>query len=261
MKKKTRHDIIEWTSAGEVSSLTFDVNPMSGDVSLLEADPTKTKLKTLYERASGKDKILTSVPVSSKNSSFDTIATLREQFDHIIAIDTNTKIHKGKRIAITTAYCVKSSLKDCGSEIPFAPLCSFLLVGLDQDEKAEPIGWFLTLKYKINATHFIDRSLGVVVDSELGDHDLINSRSKNFYFKYLLPKTFKFIYASDAAKDQLPNQMIRYCDRANNMLFKAIEKQLDEHAALATTPIEGTSTTFTEIISKKTNPDTPYPLG
>ena len=263
-KKKPRHDIIEWTSASEVSSLNFDVDPMSGNISFLEADPTKTKLKTIYERASGKDKILTSVAVPSKSSSFETDAVLRERFDHLIAIDTNTKVHKGKRIAITTAYCVKGSLKDYGSEIPFDHLCSFLLVGLDEDEKAEPIGWFLTLKHKINANHFIDRSLGVVVDSELGDHDLINSRRKSFYFRYVLPETFKFIYATDAVADQLPNQMIRYCDKASNMVFETIKGKLDELIGLATTPIHGTSTTFAEIEPKKAEQDAagnPLPAG
>ena len=193
-KKKPRHDIIKWTSDGEVSSLTSKVDHLSRCISFVEADPTKTKLETIYKRESGKDKILTSVSTTSKSSYFNTDATLRQIFDYLIAIDTNTQIHKGKRIAITTAYYVKGNLKDYDSEIPFEHLCSFLVVGLGEEEKAEPIGWFLTLKYKINIAHFRDKTLGVVVDSELGDHDLINSRQKNFYFRCLLPESFKLIY-------------------------------------------------------------------
>lgn len=248
--KKPRHDIIEWTTAGEVSSLNFDVDPTSGRITFLEADPTKTKLKTIYERESGKDKILTSIATTSQSSSFDTDATLRDRFDHLIAIDTNTKFWRGRRIAITTAYCAMDSLSGYGSEIPFDHLCSFLVVGLEEEEKAEPIGWFLTLNYKINARHFSSRTLGIVVDSELGDHDLINSGRKNFYFRYLLPQTFTLIYATDAVRDQLPNQMIRYCDKANNTVFEAIEGKLDELMGLAGTPIPGTSATFLEIAPK-----------
>jgi hypothetical protein len=253
--KKPRHNIIEWTTLGEVSSLIFEVDPTSARITLLGADPTKTKLKTIYERESGKDKILTSIATNSKSSSFDTDSTLRERFDHLIAIDTNTKVWRDRRIAITTAYHVKDRLLGYSSEITFDHLCSFLVVGLEENEKAEPIGWFLTLKHKINARHFDSNTLGIVVDSELGDHDLINSRLKKFYFEYLLPQTFRFIYATDAAQDQLPNQMIRLCDKASNTIFDAIEGKLDELVGLAGGAIPGTSATFFEITPKKAEQD------
>lgn len=250
-KKKPRKDIIEWTSADSVSSLTFEFDPLNETVTFNESDPQKTKLKKIYERESGKDKVLSSISTSSKGSSFNPDSTLKESFDHLIAIDTNTKTYKGKRVAITTAYCVKGDLKNYGPEIPFEHLCSFLVVGLGEDEKAEPIGWFLTLKNKINYNHFKQQKLGVIVDSELGDHDLINSRTKPFYYRYLLPKEFKFVYASDAVSDLLPNQMIRLCDKGSNQLFQILEQDLDDHLNAATTPIHGSEAKFTEISPKK----------
>ena len=212
-RKKPRHDIIEWTTAGVVSSLTVEFDSLSESFTLKEGDPSKTKLKKIYKRTSGKDKILSSIPQTSKASTFDADLALKQRFDHLIAIDTNTKVHKGNRVAIATAYYVENSLKDYDTKIPFIHLGSFLIRGLSEDEKAEPIGWFLTLKNKINYRHFKGRSLGVAVDSELGEHDLINSRTKPFYGRFLLPKEFKLIFATDAAMDSLPNQMIRFCDR------------------------------------------------
>lgn len=222
MKKKsskTRHDAIMGTVSVGHSYLTVSYDSSDGTLRLHEAEPDSLHLVRSYERASGKDKVLNSMKANDPNVSFDIWPQLKKSFDYLIAVDTNTRTVAGRRLSVAFAYYSPKPLNSMTNEIPFDPLGGFAMLDVKTHINPERLGWHLVLKH-----HFQDLSAkfrtGLIVDSELGNLKSINDRHSPYYRDYLLPKGVTMLYASDAASDQLPNQMIRYCDKAAESVFK-----------------------------------------
>jgi hypothetical protein len=228
--EKARIDQVEGKTAGIVNRLTVTVDEMAGTIEFHELDPATMRLSRGYERESGKKKVLVEQPGFSTTMSLDSDQQIRRSFDYLVAVDTNTRVVHGSLVCATVCYTVPHKLAHYANEVPFVHLCSFVTVGLKPVISPENFGWHQILSKPRRAD--AGGRIGFVVDSALGDLPGINARTKPYYRDFLLPEGTTLIYASDAAGDTLPNQMIKLCDRVGTMLLDDLERHPEKMSNL-----------------------------
>jgi len=187
--------------------------------------PGSLHQKIVYERESGKEKVLVSTPCGDEIGRFETIENLRKNFDFLFAVDTNTRIVAEEPTSISVSYFVPNRLSTYTKAIPFLPFCAFEINCIVNGVNPETVGWHILFEKLRSAGMFqTAKRIGVTVDSELGNLIEMNRRSIPYYESYFLPAEIQLVYASsDTGKEFIPNQMISYCD-------KMAEKCLDYFA-------------------------------
>lgn len=141
-------------------------------------------------------------------------------YDHLIAIDTNTNNILGSTVSITAAYHiipekVESELAHCKSSV--IALAEFWNVV----EKPENFGWYKILQAIENNPQQFSGKIGLIVDSDLGNHEAFNQRKKPIFSNFYLPKNVTLTYGSDkGGAEQLSTKMIKYCHDLAADLYK-----------------------------------------
>lgn len=177
--------------------------------------PGSLHQKIVYERYSGKEKVVLSTPCSDEIGRFQTIEILRKNFDFLFAVDTNTGIIGDERTSISVSYFVPKKLSSYSKSIPFLGFCAFEINGVVDGINPETVGWHILFERLRNSVVFQHNTrIGVIVDSELDKILEMNRRNTPYYEGYYLPDGIQLVYASsDTGKELLPNQMISYCDK------------------------------------------------
>lgn len=177
--------------------------------------PGSLHQKIVYERDSGKEKVLVSTPCGDEIGRFETTENLRKNFDFLFAVDTNTRIVAEESTSISVSYFVPNSLSTYTKAIPFLPFCAFEINCIVSGVNPETVGWHVLFEELRSAGMFqCSKRIGVTVDSELGKLIEINRRNIPYYESHLLPDEIQLVYASsDTGKEFIPNQKISYCDR------------------------------------------------
>lgn len=151
----------------------------------------------------------------------------QERYKHLLAIDTNTLVMaeplfaKPRKVSIGAA--VVYSAEEAGSKLlsinrPF--IASF------DSPKPENENWMQLIKLLEKSCACEDsRPVGIVVDSDLGNLDDYNSRSKPIFENYFLPDGYELIFASDKVKDNLFNEMIHRCHFLAGKLIQRLKEQ------------------------------------
>ena len=222
---KPRQEYYYATTAGKVTSFEIELNSKTGQLSLVDAAPNSERITKEYHRE-GKNKILTSAPIDKFNIMRDTTTNIMHNFDHIIAVDTNTIILDDKTISVASIYYINSQLKNCKGDIPIDHLRSYLIINPKPGINPETIGWHILFKMHYKREYFCTNkmSLGVVVDSEFGKHQAINDRELPYYGNMFLPENVKLIYASaDNPHDSLATAMVSLCDRASSNIIDKLK--------------------------------------
>lgn len=218
---------------GIVSQLTVTHDEATGELRLVEVDPSSLRIEHFYERDSGKEKTLLSAPASHSDTRFSYLESLRRDFDYLVAIDTNSRAIAGRRVSVVVAFATPL-LSEYSTQIPFDLFAAYAILDASQTINPERIGWHLILQHHVDPVHRAKRlRVGVVVDSELGLLPRMNARTECYYDNHLVPPYVKLIYASDAAADNLPSQMIRYC---NKHADKTLEQLASRPSSLNATP-------------------------
>ena len=171
-----RDDFLYGVSSEVVSQLTVDQDPLTGEISIREIDPASLTRRISYVKQNGKDKTIYSAPSDWSSLSSSHFKDLKERFDYLVAVDTNTLSDniEGYRVSASSIYCIPESLQDIRDQVAFEHLASYLVLDTDLSAKHEPLGWYLATKHV--ATPFLkSKRVGFVVDSELGKHSAINS--------------------------------------------------------------------------------------
>jgi hypothetical protein len=233
MSKKSRLGSIKRTEAvygtvevGDDREMAVYYYPDTDQIEIEGAEPGSTKTVSSYSRANGKQKIVSSTPTANP-SPFSTKRAIFS-YDRVIAIDTNSRLVQGRRHAICTSYQVEQRLTNERSEFPYVHLFSFLIKDIKDGINPERIGWHLVLSRFLQTLHLEADRLAIVVDSELGLHQRINTRSEGYYGEHVLPNNCAFVYASaDADNETLPGAMIKICDKTSSMIFDYL-KENDE---------------------------------
>ena len=233
--KHRRQVSFSGTTPGGVDQINVTFDSTTHGFEIAEVHPTTLKTEIRYERASGKDKVIASVPARENLPAFDLWTQMKEQVTYLVAIDTNTKEVGGRRLSISTACAVPGRLADQRTPIPFDPLCAYAVLDVSPSTNPERIGWHLLIRNHISTARLAaEDRVGVVVDSELGLLPKINSRTHHYYADHILPPNVVMLYGtSDAGGESLLNAMIRYCDKYSRLLFDQVAARIGNLPPLA----------------------------
>jgi len=159
---------------------------------------------------------------ASSSATTDTYLNSNHQllsYDHLIAVDTNTNYTNGSSVSITAAFHIMP-----GSEKSNFICCSAKVIALlefwNVVEKPENLGWWKILEALQGHPNFKGK-IGLIVDSDLGDHTAFNLREKPIFRDFYLPENVTIIYASDrGGAEHLSTKMISYCHNLASDIFK-----------------------------------------
>jgi hypothetical protein len=183
--------------------------------------PVSANVEVSYEREEKKgkgQKILSRAPLIGGPLWANPIRAL-EGFDHLLAIDTNTKVSNGEIISVagvvhgtTTKVIVPGK-----TGIQFGIQCCMEFRGIK--EKAENIAWaFIIQAIQHLPSYRPFLQYGLIVDCDLNNLEKYNNRESPIYNKFYLPDNMKFIYASSEVKDSAANTMLALADKESRYL-------------------------------------------
>lgn len=224
-KTKLRQDSVYGTvNVGDDRVLTVVYDWQTDAIEITGADKHSTRTERSYERTSGKQKIVSSIPSDGK--SVFTAKRALFAYEHVVAVDTNTQMLFGKRCAVCVSYFTPKPPASFGEPgVPFICLGAYLIVGIKDGINPEQIGWHLTITRNLSRPIPLNHRIALVVDSELGAHRQINERRKGYYRDNILPDQFTLVYSSaDADNETLGGVMIRMCDQMASKVFEQVQK-------------------------------------
>lgn len=170
----------------------------------------ETRLEFKRDRDNREPKILHTSTSATSDAWFSTNHQLLS-YDHLIAIDTNTNQVHGSSVSITAAYHLIPV-----SQNPPKAFCRARVLALIEFwnvvEKPENLGWWQILQAL--AVHPLEYAgkIGLIVDSDLGNHQAFNDRTLPIFSDYYLPDNVTIIYGSDkGGAEHLSTKMIKYC--------------------------------------------------
>ncbi|MEN5218696.1 hypothetical protein ABE484_22805 [Pseudomonas pudica] len=217
----------EWVyghATEKVSSLTLQKDSVTGKINIFEIDPSTIRRQITHKREAKDDKVLYSAPADDFSLSLTNFEEMRQRFDYLMAVDTNTldMVYKGYKVSACCIYVVKDHLESIVTDLPFQHHATFLILNPNHEEKNEPIGWHLAISQSIAPWFLQSCRIGMIVDSELGKHIDINAGVEPYYGSYHLPQKLRFIYASDRSATYA-NSMIKQCHSSAKMVLEHFE--------------------------------------
>ncbi len=148
-------------------------------------------------------------------------------YNHVIAVDTNTKNVAGTPVSITAAFHFVPTSRN-GTTVHGASSILSVFEVWEVVEKPENHGWWQVLKMITENISLFPGSIALVVDSDLGDHQAFNSREMPIFFDYYLPENVTIIYGSDkGGPEHLTTLLIRYCHNTADLVFENNNLVLD----------------------------------
>jgi hypothetical protein len=178
-----------------------------------------TRLEFKRDRDNKEPKILHTSTSATSDTWFSTNHQLLS-YDHLIAIDTNTNQLNGSSVSITAAYHVIPKSRN-----PENVFCKARVLALIEFwnvvEKPENLGWWQTLQALADHPFEYAGKIGLIVDSDLGNHQAFNDRTLPIFSDFFLPENVTIIYGSDkGGGEHLSTKMIKYCHDLASELYK-----------------------------------------
>ncbi|MFT6910194.1 MAG: hypothetical protein ACJAS1_006922 [Oleiphilaceae bacterium] len=142
-------------------------------------------------------------------------------YDHLIAVDTNTRYLNDSTVSITAAYHLIPEIHQKGIARCRAAVLAILelwnVVG-----KPENMGWYQILSAISAYPDQYAGKIALIVDSDLGNHQCFNNRELPIFDDFYLPKNVTIVYASDkGGAKYISSKMIKYChDLASDLFSK-----------------------------------------
>ena len=141
-------------------------------------------------------------------------------YDHLIAVDTNTNQLNDSTVSITAAYHVIPDSHEKG-----VAQCRAAVIALIElwnvAGKPENLGWYQVLQAIAAHPAYSTGKIGLIVDSDLGNHQAFNNREKPIFGDFYLPENVTIIYASDkGGAEHISTKMIKYCHDLAADLYK-----------------------------------------
>jgi len=212
---KKKRDRILATITATSDDLSFSYDMHHDKIEIHNAKIESVHHEVLYERDSGKDKIISQIPCETDKGYLNQFDSLTNNIDFLFAIDTNTFDMNGQHTSFSACYFVPQALSMYRNAFPFFPFSAFEINEVCSKVNPECIGWYLLIDFIVNNQAYnLKKRIGIVVDSELGKLKSINSREAPYYDNYYLPENIQLLYSSDKGKDYLINQMLSYCHKA-----------------------------------------------
>ena len=146
--KKPREEIIEFYAdiSDENVELTYDF--INDSISLKNAKIDNARMETVYKKASGKEKRTNSTPINTNSLSFQHYKSLLENFDLLLAIDTNTKKLDDQHVSLTMSCYLEKPLSVANNRVIRG--AHYLFVNIDNNLSPEKLGWHTIISNHIN---------------------------------------------------------------------------------------------------------------
>ncbi len=225
-KTRTHRINIPIENLGDFSGLAIDLKTLKvsgyNDGALGDLKGT-SNLETFYNRKNGKEKYINSNAKSKGASYLDPCRQLFNSYDQIFVIDTNTRKIDQDEVSIACILHIKPS-KQTGLDLVMSAGIVGIFEFWNVNQKQENFAWMKLLEQvELNRAHF-DGEIGLVTDSDLGNHESFNSRKLPIFDHYYLPKGIQLVYASsDVGSEFLQNKLIRVCDKISGYIFETNE--------------------------------------
>ncbi|NSX12212.1 hypothetical protein HTX81_26805 [Pseudomonas lini] len=150
-----------------------------------------------------------SAPADVFSLSLGHFEELKNRFDYLLAVDTNTLTKpaflKGYTLSATSIYCIIEPIQVLTTQIPYVHLASYVILDTNIQVKHESLGWHLAIKHHIDTPFLRTQRIGIIVDSELGKHLDINSRKAPYHANFHLPANVSLLYASSDKPEMFAN--------------------------------------------------------
>ena len=219
---KSVHEFIHFKATGNENGYVNIRIGKNGEINCAEAEDGTLSHYKGYMRDSGKEKRI----VRSFSRSGTAYPTQRDNivinYDMLAGIDTNDFMLGERKLSIAVSYFAKSIHSQ---NVAFEPVPSFVISDVDKDVNSEVVAWYLFMKHILPILNMQEnKTLGLVVDSELGRHPAINRREEPYYIDNYLPQNVFLLYASSDTGTDLPNKLIKLCDTGSRKLFGMIQR-------------------------------------
>lgn len=174
-----------------------------------------------YIKENGGYKPTLRVPVEASNIT-DVLYEQLQQFDLIFAIDSNKIVIEDREFVGSCAVHV--SLEYAGNNVwkngTFTRLPA--IISIPTELNPEPQAWKRLIEHLLP---LVSAKVAIVVDSELGDLPLFNSRKLPICGSFFLPENVQLIYASSERDSASPlNRAIKICDADASRILKILAK-------------------------------------
>ncbi len=168
-------------------------------------------------------KVLSDIPIDLNHHSPNLKHQLLD-YGSIVAIDTNTDTRKDVSVGI--AHQVLYVWLDNEVKYHYIPIPMIFRIN-EKVDKPENYNWRQLIRFMtIHQNYNPKMKHGLIVDSDLGNHRMYNSREMPIIDDFFLPENFQLIYASDAASDTFLNVAVRKCEGLASKIIKEIVKPI-----------------------------------
>jgi hypothetical protein len=179
----------------------------------------QTSLECNRDRKKGGKKVLHKSISPGGEARFNSNLQLLD-YNHLIAVDTNTHQYQGASVSVTAAFHIIP--EDVTSE---QALCKCRVLALFEMWnvacKPENLGWWQVLQAIEKSPMGFEGTIGFIVDSDLGNHEKFNAKDEPIVGKYFLPENVRLIYGSDkGGHEHLSTKMIKYCHDLASDLYR-----------------------------------------
>lgn len=198
-------------------------------------EPQSVDVAVLYQRESGKDKIITRGPGAPGAMSIDGNRIVLP-YASVVAVDTNTRRIRGARVSCTAIVRV---VREPDGSFEYIPIAAVEFH--DATASPERLGWHYAIRTLEESfprppemarppRNGERRGVALVVDSELGALDAINRRAAPYFAEFLLPPDITMVYASSDAgsEEHIANRAIATCDKFASHILRDIEANESE---------------------------------
>ena len=223
--RKPRDEWVQFKARGDADrKIAIRTDKDTGDVSSPQAIDETFRTYQSYQRDSGKEKVTYQAHGQPSTANLSLRNGIASRFDVIAGIDTNRFQVAGRDLSITFSFASSPVLRENPDELELDPAPGFIFENVRAGINPETIGWYHFLVHVLplvsgNGSY----SVALVVDSELGALPAINNRTRPFYKQFTLPSNVELVYASSDSGTDVPNKLIKECDKASREIVRQID--------------------------------------
>ncbi len=213
---------VQGKAIGKKEGIQVKRDPITGEFTFPDALPGSVQSIASY-RGNGKDKIIFAHSSKSSGAYADEYQQLTSNFDRLAVVDTNRCSVGGMSLSVGCAYYTKVTFHTRGVPWEMELVATFAFVNVSPIVNAEVLGWHLFINHVWpKFLEFPVPRVGLIVDSELGQHPAFNSAEKPYYRNHRLPPEMQLIYASSDVGRLACNKLMRVCDRTATQTARLI---------------------------------------
>lgn len=179
----------------------------------------------------GENKWRTTARINSQKDDHSySLKSKLDRFKHLVAIDTNTTIINGssfeKPVSVSVGVAILLVVEE--SEAARLEMINRPFLASLDSVKPENENWVQLIQLLVKSCACEDpRLVGIVVDSDLGNLDDFNNRTKPLFNNFYLPEGYELIFASDKVNDTIFNEMIHRCHLQAKKLIDSFRQKFE----------------------------------